>query len=422
MGSFRRTTRLPSSAALAFAWHERQGAFERLAPPWDPVRVLERHGGLRDGDWLRLELRRGPLRLRWRAEHRDYRPGRSFTDVQTHGPFARWRHEHSFEPDGDDACRLTDRVDYALPGGALAAVLGERALQRQLERVFAFRQRRTAADLAAHAACDLSAATSVALLGADSPLGAALGPYLTSGGHALTRLGRGFSAGDAARLPTDVEALVCVASLDVATREMQALAPALAARDRTPRAVLCASAFDFDGCAPAARLDGAQSADAERAWEQAVAPLVARGARAAHLRFGLVLSPTHGALAGLLPFARVGLCGGLGDGRQHWPWIALDDALDVLHAALDDDDVHGSLDVAAPERVTSAEFARALRRVLRYPPGLALPASCARLALRTRAEGLLAGAREAPQRPLARPHWRHAMLDDALRHLLGRTA
>ena len=44
-----RATRLPFSAATVFAWHERPGALERLTPPWEHVRVVERSGGLGDG-------------------------------------------------------------------------------------------------------------------------------------------------------------------------------------------------------------------------------------------------------------------------------------------------------------------------------------------------------------------------------------
>jgi uncharacterized protein len=28
-----------------FRWHSRPGALERLSPPWDPVRVIERKDG-----------------------------------------------------------------------------------------------------------------------------------------------------------------------------------------------------------------------------------------------------------------------------------------------------------------------------------------------------------------------------------------
>jgi uncharacterized protein len=32
-----------------FSWHARPGAITRLAPPWQPVRVIRETGSLRDG-------------------------------------------------------------------------------------------------------------------------------------------------------------------------------------------------------------------------------------------------------------------------------------------------------------------------------------------------------------------------------------
>jgi len=31
-----------------FKWHSRPGAIERLSPPWDPVKVVSRLGGIND--------------------------------------------------------------------------------------------------------------------------------------------------------------------------------------------------------------------------------------------------------------------------------------------------------------------------------------------------------------------------------------
>lgn len=453
MATLRRTVALPASAQEAFAWHERPGAFERLAPPWDPARVLERSGGIRDGDHLVLELRRGPLRLRWRAEHRDYQPGRSFTDVQTRGPFARWEHRHSFEPDGDDACRLTDHVDYALPGGALGAALAGGALRQQLEHVFAFRQRRTADDLAAHAVCRREGALGVALTGASGLIGSALVPYLTTGGHGVTRLVRTSPAPGEVRWDTTaprldgslegLDAVVHLAGANLAARRWSVarqhqlhasrvpatrhLAQALAALERPPRVFVCASACGFYGDRGDERLDDDSPAgagflpDLARAWEAAAEPLVERGVRVVHLRFGVVLSPTGGALARLLTPFRLGLGGSIGHGRQWFPWIALDDALDALHAALTTTTLHGPLNVVAPQSVTNAEFAHTLGRVLRRPARVPLPAALARLVFGARVDALLlASTRVEPRRLRAQAfRFRHATLDDALRHLLG---
>ena len=40
---------MPASADSVFDLHCRPGAFERLSPPWESVKVLERTGGIDDG-------------------------------------------------------------------------------------------------------------------------------------------------------------------------------------------------------------------------------------------------------------------------------------------------------------------------------------------------------------------------------------
>ena len=454
MPVFSRCVRLPASRAEAFAWHERPGAFERLAPPWDPPRVVERRGGIRDGDTLTLELRRGPLRLRWRAEHRDYRPGESFTDVQAGGPFARWEHTHRFETEGPDSCRLEDRIEYALPLGALGAALGERALRRQLAAVFAYRQRVTADDLRAHAPCREGGPMHVAVTGASGLLGSALVPYLTTGGHAVTRLVRGRPGeGEvgwdprAARLDGPLPgggAVVHLAAESIAAGRWTAakkevlrqsrvqatrhLATALAAQERPPAVFVGASAIGFYGDRGDEVLDEDAPAGAgflaelARAWEAAAEPLVARGVRVVHLRFGVVLAPAGGALAKMLPAFRLGAGGPVGSGRQWFSWVALDDALDAVHFALATPSLRGPVNVVAPEAVRQGDFARALGRVLRRPALAPLPAFAARLAFGEMADHLLLASTRVDARRL-REHgfrFRHASLDDALRHALGR--
>ena len=48
------------------------------------------------------------------------------------GPFAHWEHTHRVEPDGPDACYLEDHIEYALPLGALGALLGSGLVRRRL--------------------------------------------------------------------------------------------------------------------------------------------------------------------------------------------------------------------------------------------------------------------------------------------------
>ena len=140
---FVRRSRIVAPVERVFLWHELPGALEKLVPTGEPVRLLSHTGGIRDG--ARVELAIGPrlFCLRWSAEHSGYIQNRQFRDTQIRGPFARWEHTHIFEADGQNACYLEDRVEYALPLGFLGRWLLGSFVARKLERLFAYRHRAT---------------------------------------------------------------------------------------------------------------------------------------------------------------------------------------------------------------------------------------------------------------------------------------
>src|ERR1700747_341361 len=74
-------------AEEVFRWRAEPAALERLTPPWEPLEVLERAPGVRNGDRGVLRVRVGPFRVRGEFEHCDYVEGRQFRDVQIRGPF-----------------------------------------------------------------------------------------------------------------------------------------------------------------------------------------------------------------------------------------------------------------------------------------------------------------------------------------------
>src|SRR5262245_40951631 len=148
MPQFVQRSTIDAPAEEVFAWHARPGAFERLVPPWEQMRVVERQGGIADGDRMVIEVRKGALRLRWTAMHRDYHAGRQFRDVQVDGPFASWTHTHRFLPDGPRRSILEDEIDYQLPYAPLGPLLGGVAVHRTLARAFRYRHARIRDDVA----------------------------------------------------------------------------------------------------------------------------------------------------------------------------------------------------------------------------------------------------------------------------------
>jgi ligand-binding SRPBCC domain-containing protein len=141
---FVRGSHIEAPAEKVFEWHARPGALERLTPPWERAEVIEPAPGIRDGARGALRVRVGPFPVRWEFEHRGYREGREFQDVQTAGPFRRWEHTHRFIPDGPNACWLEDSIVYELPLGALGEAFGGRFVRRKLEKLFAYRHEVTA--------------------------------------------------------------------------------------------------------------------------------------------------------------------------------------------------------------------------------------------------------------------------------------
>lgn len=452
---FRMRSKIASSADEVFTWHSRAGAFERLAPPWQRARVVERIGSIRDGDRTTLELGVGPFRARWVAEHRGFIPGREFRDIQLAGPFAAWEHTHRVEADGAGSCWLEDRVEYRLPFGRIGNRIAGRWVRSELERTFAYRHRVTAHDLGAH---DGRKETTMKILitGASGLIGSKLVPFLTSSGNEVVRLVRSRQAGagtvfwDPARGEIDsralegVDAVVHLAGESIASGRWNAtrkarirssrvdgtrlLADAIAHSERKPKVLVSGSAIGFYGNRGEEALNEESAsgndflAEVCREWEAKTRAASDAGVRVALLRTGIVLSPEGGALGKmLLPF-KLGVGGQIGDGRQYMSWIAIDDILGAIHHALVNEHVRGPLNGVAPNPVTNHTFTKTLGRVLSRPTLLPMPAFAARLALGEMADALLLGSqRVSPGRLLATGYnFRFTELEPALRHVLGK--
>ncbi len=155
------------------------------------------------------------------------------------------------------------------------------------------------------------------------------------------------------------------------------------------------------------------------AWEEAALEAERLGVRVCLVRTGPVLGP-GGLLARLrLPF-RLGLGGPLGDGRQWFPWIHLEDEVGLIRFLLDHPTLEGPFNATAPHPVTQRVFARMLARALHRPAWLSAPAPLLRLFLGEQAQILLGSQRAIPARLLeAGFEFRFPELETALQDLLG---
>lgn len=204
------------------------------------------------------------------------------------------------------------------------------------------------------------------------------------------------------------------------------LAQALAGLHQRPKALLVASAVGIYGDRGDDLLTESSAsgkgflADVCRQWEAAAQPALDAGIRVVHLRFGVVLSPGHGALAQMLPLFRRGLGGKLGSGRQWMSWIILDDAIAAILHALETPSLVGPVNLTAPNPVSNAEFTRSLGHQLKRPAVFAVPAFALRIAFGQMAdEALLASARVLPAKLQAEKfEFKHPTIDEALAAIL----
>ena len=205
------------------------------------------------------------------------------------------------------------------------------------------------------------------------------------------------------------------------------LAETLAKLPGGPRTLLCASATGFYGHRQDEELDESSPAGSGflaelcQAWEGAADPARAAGLRVAHLRTGIVLSRDGGALAKMLTPFRLGLGGNMGNGRQWWSWIDIEDLVAIYQRALGNAELSGPINCVAPQPLTNADFTRELGMALHRPTSLPLPAGIARLLLGEMADALLLSSARVLPRRLQQNDYRFqsATLNQALQRIFG---
>ena len=135
-----RRQRLELPVQRAFEFYAEARNLALITPPWMGFEVITpgpiemRPGALID---YRLKLHGVPVR--WRTRIVVWEPPLRFVDIQVRGPYALWEHTHTFEPDGEHAVLIGDRVRYAIPLGPLGRAAHTAFVKRDLKQVFDYR-------------------------------------------------------------------------------------------------------------------------------------------------------------------------------------------------------------------------------------------------------------------------------------------
>jgi uncharacterized protein len=448
-------------------YHARPGALQRLIPPWENVRVLDRSDSLEVGSKVVIENRQFGLPLQWHAKHTAYHPPHSFQDLQESGPFKTFIHDHHFEEHGNNGSKLKDSIEFAMKFGPMGK-LGLPFVQQKLEAMFSYRHQTTKADLRLESFLKPFVAgrsLRIGVSGSSGMIGRRVVDLISVLGHQPIRILRSESRDSAMQFPLKamvvkwdvrsgfqkedrelidgLDAVIHLAGKGIADArwtqniksEIRAsrvegtvqLVQSLVSLPNPPKAFVSASGVGVYGdCGD--RLVGENTApgadflaDLARDWEKAAMTFASTG-RVAIGRLGIALHPRAGALAKmLLPF-QLGIGGPMGRGNQYWSWVHVDDAAAAFLYLAINPQASGPYNLVAPEQTTNREFSRTLAKVLARPCWLPASSFALRLALGEMADAMLLSSTRANGERLVEDGFplRGNTLEGTLRHLLGR--
>ncbi len=141
MHTLERQQTIPVPREELFEFFEDPRNLGKMTPKGMDFRILKMDQlPVRVGFRIKYRIKVLGVSLRWLTTITEHERGRRFVDDQTSGPYAYWRHEHTFE-DVDGSTLMRDRVQYELPLGVLGSAVHRLIVARELRRIFDFRAR-----------------------------------------------------------------------------------------------------------------------------------------------------------------------------------------------------------------------------------------------------------------------------------------
>jgi uncharacterized protein len=195
--------------------------------------------------------------------------------------------------------------------------------------------------------------------------------------------------------------------------------------DKKPTSFICASAVGYYGNKNEELLTEHVSPGNDflatlcKDWEREAAEVEKSGVRRVSIRTGVGLSRNENLVKKLLLQFKLFAGGPLGNGKQWFPWIYIDDLVGIYLHAIDNENINGPVNAASPGIVRMKEFARTFGKVLHRPSYLPIPKLILKLAAGELGEHAIDSQKISVEKLLKSGYkFKFENLEDALKDLL----
>lgn len=196
----------------------------------------------------------------------------------------------------------------------------------------------------------------------------------------------------------------------------------------SPELYISASAVGFYGDRGTVVLDEGSApghefmSDCCQQWEEAALRAGTFCQRTVILRIGIVLSMLGGALPKMLMTRNMFLFTYFGSGNQYYPWIHMDDLVDLILVCAEDTSYQGIYNAVAPQQITNKDMMASIMKACGMKGILmSAPAFALQLAMGEMSRVVL-NSNRIDTGKLARAgfQWKYTEVGNAVKHLLGK--
>jgi len=131
---------IPQPLDKTFSFFKKCENLEPLTPEFMNFKVVDQSTEkVMEGTTIDYRLRLHGIPFAWQSQITEWKPNRSFADIQTKGPYSFWHHKHEFE-EKNGGTLLKDYVTYKVPFGIIGDLLAHHFVKKDLENIFSFRR------------------------------------------------------------------------------------------------------------------------------------------------------------------------------------------------------------------------------------------------------------------------------------------